>query len=97
MGVVCFFFSLSLSIQQFSSMLSPDSTTVDTSSTTTSVDSMSRLFMFLFLSTCGILGTHSRSGELCFHGFIIFTVLHVDIFFFFWVHAVLRWSCLQNE
>ena len=53
MGVVLF--SL-LFIQQFNSMLSTNSTTFDTSSTPTSVDSLSKIVMFLFLSTRGILG-----------------------------------------
>ena len=41
--------------EQLNSMLSPDSTTFDTSSTQTSVDSMSRIFMFFCHATCGAL------------------------------------------
>ena len=41
-----------LFIQQFNWMLSTNTSAFDTSSTPTPVDSMSRIFMFLFLSAC---------------------------------------------
>ena len=63
-----------LFIQQFNSMLSTDSTTVDATNTPTSVDSMPRLFMFLCLATGGILGAQSYPGNFCFQGFFLFII-----------------------
>ena len=60
--------------QRFNSILYTNFTTVDKSSTKTSVNSTSRIIMFLFLSTRGILGIHSCSENFCFQGFFIFIV-----------------------
>ena len=68
-----------LFFQQFNSMLSTNTATFDTSSTPTPVDSMSGIFMFLFLSARWILRIHSDSGNFCFQKFLIFFVSHFDI------------------
>ena len=60
--------------QRFNSMLYTNFTTVDKSSTKTSVNSTSGIIMFLFLSTRGILGIQSDSENLRFQGFFIFIV-----------------------
>ena len=75
-------------------MLSTNSTTFDTSSTPTSVDNLSKIVMFLFLSTRGILGVHACPGNLCFQWFFIFTASHLDIFTwdFNWLNVVTSWS-----
>ena len=69
-----------LRIQHYNSMLSTNSTTVDACNTSTSANNMSRIFMFLFLSTRGILGIQSCSGNPRFQWFFIFTAPHFDIF-----------------
>ena len=48
--------------------------------TSTSANHMSRIFMFSFLSTRGILGILSCSGNPRFQWFFIFTAHHSDIF-----------------
>ena len=69
-----------LFFQQFNSMLSINTSTFNTSSTPTPVDSMSCIFMFLFFSARWVLWIHSDSGNFCFQGFLIFFVSHFDIY-----------------
>ena len=52
-----------LFFQQFNSMLSTNTSTLDTSSTPTPVDSMSRIFMFLFLFARWIPWIHADTGD----------------------------------
>ena len=88
-----------LFIQQFNSMWSINSTTFDTSSTPTSVNSMSRIVMFRFLSTCGVLGIHSCPGNLSFQGLFIFIVRHLDIFtwYFNWLNVITIWGQIRVQ
>ena len=93
-------FSLSLLfIHQLNSMLSTDSTTFDTSSTPTSADSMSIIFMFLFLSTDKILGVQSCPGNFCIQGFFLFIVPHLDIcvWHFSWLDAIPNWRQIRVQ
>ena len=75
----------------------PNSTTFDTSNTPTSVRSMSRMFLFLFLSTRGILGIHSCSGNLHFHWFFIFH--HFDVFTWrsTWFSVITKKSSISSK
>ena len=68
-----------LFLQQFNSMLSTNTSTFNTCSTPTPVNSTSIIFMFLFFSARWILRIHSDFGNFCFQGFLIFFVSHVDI------------------
>ena len=68
---------------QFNSMLSTKSPIFDTCSTPISVKNMSWIFMFLFLSTRGILRIHSCSGNLCFQ-----RILHLHRFPFWHLHGI---------
>ena len=65
--------------QRLNLKMSPNTTTFDTSSTPTPVNSMSIIFMILFFSTHGILRVHSGSGNFCFFFFCFF-------FFFLFRH-----------
>ena len=81
-----------LFVQQFYSMLS-DSTTFETNTTPTSVDSMSRIFMFLLLSTGGIIEVQSGLRNFCFQRFFFFLAPHLEIFtwHFNWLDVSTNW------
>ena len=70
-----------------------NTSTFDTSSTPTPVDSMSCIFTFLFLSVRWILRIHSDSGNFCFQGFFIFLISHFDICTIFsnWFDVITNW------
>ena len=69
-----------LFLQQVTSLLSTNFCAFDTINTTISVNSLSRIFMILFLSTRGIPRVHSCSVKLCFQRFFIFTISYSGIF-----------------
>ena len=86
-------------LQQFTSMLSTNTSTFDTGGTPTPKDSMSSIFMFLFLSARGVLRIHSHSGNFCFYGFLIFFVSHFDICTRFpnWFDANTNWCYISIQ
>ena len=69
------------------------------SSTPISVNNMSWIFIFLFLSTRGILRIQSCSGKICFQWFLIFIVSHFDIITgrFNWLNVITNWSQIYDQ
>ena len=88
-----------LFLLRFNSMLSTNTSTFDTSSTPTPVNSMSCIFMFLFLSARGVLRIHSDSGNFCFQRFFIFIVSHFDICTRFpnWFDVITNWCYISIQ
>ena len=82
-----------LLLKQFDSMLSTHSSAFDRCGTPTSVNSMSRIFMFLFISTHRILRIHSHSGNLCLQWFFIFVIPQSDVFtvHLIWFDVITNW------